>query len=78
MEFGGWLLNDYHFFGLMYFILIPNQMLGHLHTLLSNKEYDGKVIKALGKLYFFLALIYIGNSDLFESVAVDDNYIKKN
>ena len=43
---------------------------------LSNKEYDGKVIKASGKLYFFLALIYIGNFDLFESIVVDDHYIK--
>ena len=60
----------------------PNSNVGTLAYIapevLSNKEYDGKVIKASGKFYFFLALIYIGNSNLFESIALDDHYIKKN
>ena len=59
----------------------PNSNVGTLAYIspevLSNKEYDGKVIKASGKLYFFLALIYIGNSYLFESMVVDDHYLKK-
>ena len=59
----------------------PNSNVGTLAYIspifLYNKEYDGKVIKALGKLYFFLGLIYIGNSDLFESIVVDDHYITK-
>ena len=59
----------------------PNSNVGTLAYIalevLSNKEYDGKVINASRKLYFFLALIYIGNSDLFESIVVDDHYIKK-
>ena len=60
----------------------PNSNVGTLayiaREVLSNKEYDGKVIKDSGKLYFFLALIYIGNSNLFESILVHDHYIKKN
>ena len=60
----------------------PNSNVGTLAYIapevLSNKKYDGKVIKVSGKLYLLLALIYIGNSDLFESIEVGHHYIKKN